>query len=287
MAWLDAALGAWLLVSHPADAEDPLAALERRQQEIFNEVAPSVVHIATPDGIGSGFIVSTNGLVLTNAHVVGEHQEVNVTFHDGKRVRGKILERVEDVDLALVAVPVRRTRPLELASVRDLRVGAWVGAVGHGMGGIWSYNTGMVSNIYPVGDDRSLFQTQIPLNPGNSGGPLIDREGRVVGVATAKIADAEGINFGVKIDVAPNYLPRMRMHCSCLTVKAPAGVPIFIDDEMVGEGPAAVIIAEPRRYEIFAVIGGKREQTAVLFPLVRETTLGSSGGTSGRGHPTD
>lgn len=274
---MHAILLSWsLLAAAPAVAEpvlDPIAALERQQQALFVAVAPSVVFIRTKEGFGSGFFVSKDGLVLTNRHVVGEADEVEVVLHDGRTTKGTVVQRAEaDVDLALVDLPVRGARPLAFADVRRLGVGAWAAAVGHGVGAIWTFNTGMISNIYPVGD-LPVVQTQIPLNPGNSGGPVIDRNGRVLGVVTAGIQAAQSLNFAVRIDVAARVLPALRKHCDCLVVHAPEGVPIFIDDALAGHGPTAVVVAEAGRHRAFVVVDGKRRAGQAELPAVREIDL--------------
>ncbi|MCX4246354.1 S1C family serine protease [Paraliomyxa miuraensis] len=264
------------LATKPTPTEpafDPLAALERQQQALFAATAPSVVFIRTKDGFGSGFFVSKDGLVLTNRHVVGEAKQVEVVFHDGRGATGKVVQMATgDIDLALVKVPVRGSRPLPFADVRTLSVGAWAAAIGHGVGAIWTFNTGMISNIYPVGD-LPVVQTQIPLNPGNSGGPVIDRNGRVVGVVTAGIQEAQNLNFAIRVDVAARVLPRLREHCDCLVVHAPEGVPIFVDDELVGHGPVAVVVAEPGSHHAFAVVKGQRRSGTAELPKVREIDL--------------
>ena len=232
------ALGAVLLVgarpreAAPASPADPLETIERAEQALFRRIAPSVAFIADSRGFGSGFVVGADGLLLTNAHVVGEAKTVKVVLHDGRALVGKVLARAPDkLDLALVQVDARDLVPLELGGLADLKVGSFAASVGHGKGGIWTFNTGMVSNIYPAGDaSRPVFQTQIPLNPGSSGGPVFDRFGRVVGVVTAGMTDSNSINFAIKIDVALASFPELAPACSaCLTVMAPAGVPVFLE----------------------------------------------------------
>jgi len=253
-------------------AADPLAALEARQQAIFERVAASVVFIEGADGFGSGFFVSDDGLILTNAHVVGKASRVTVVLHDGSRLQGEVVERAPDgVDLALVRVKVSR-RPLPLGG-RSLRVGSWVASVGHGAGGVWAFTTGMISNIYPLGSDRPLLQTQIPLNPGNSGGPIVDREGRAVGIVTARLRDTDLINFAIRMDYAVRVLAGLRAVCDCLTIAAPEGIPVLVDGEMVGKGRLVVLPAEPRTYRVQAVVGGKLRQQDVTYPEVRSVSL--------------
>lgn len=254
---------------------DPLEALERAQQALFLKTAPAVVFIATPKGFGSGFFVSNDGLILTNDHVVGSQSIVDVVLHDGSKLKGKVVERAADnVDLALVQLVEPRTTPaLALVQSDDLKVGAWVGAVGHGLGGIWTYSVGMVSNIYPEGSQRPIFQTQIPLNSGSSGGPMIDRHGRVVGVTTLGVKGANNVNFGIHIGVAFSTLKKMAAHCECLVIHAPAGLPIFVDGKMAGKGPRLVVPASAREYELFVVHQGKMNKQKVRFPEVREVNL--------------
>jgi S1-C subfamily serine protease len=254
----------------PTDAGDPLRALERRQMEIFDAVAPSVVFISTADGFGSGFFVSRDGLIVTNAHVVGRRTKVTVVTHDGRKLVGTVVERAaHGVDLAAVDVPLTGTKPLPLAPASELAVGLWAAAVGHGRGGIWTFNTGMIANIYPADRSRPLIQTQIPLNPGASGGPVIDRQGRVLGVTTAGVTDAQSMNFALRADLIAAALRRVRPHCACLVVHAPQGAQIFVDDVLVGSGPEAVVLAQPRTYAVRVVHRGRRTRHAVRFPRQR------------------
>jgi len=262
----------WALAG-PARA-DPLADLESQQQALFEKVAGAVVFIASEGGFGSGFFVDGKGLVLTSAHVVGKQEKVKVVLRDGRRVEGTVRQRGSgDVDLALVQLPVANTPALALATDAELRIGTWAAAVGHGHGGIWAFTTGMVSNIYPLGADRPVFQTQIPLNPGNSGGPIVDRRGRVLGVVTAGIEKASSLNFAIRIDSACTTLPLLADRCLLLTVRAPAGVPVFVDGVMAGKGPVVTVAARPRGYEVFAVVGGQMRKKKVTVPAEREVDL--------------
>ncbi len=255
--------------------EDALLAMERQQQALFEKVTPSVVFISKGDSFGSGFFVGTDGLVLTNAHVVEGREKVEVVLHDGRKVQGTVVERgAKEVDVALVRVPLKDTPVPPLGGVGDVRVGSWVGAVGHGRGAVWTFNSGMVSNIYPDGAERPVFQTQIPLNPGNSGGPIFDWRGTVVGIVTAGIEGASAINFGIGMDVARKALSTLAGACECLVVNAPEGVPVFVDGTMVGTGPRVVLpVTRKRVYEVFAVIAGQMKKQQVRYPEAREVTL--------------
>jgi serine protease Do len=253
-------------------APDPLAELERRQQELFNRVAPSVVFLSRGNTLGSGFFVEER-LILTNAHVVKGHDKIDVVLHDGKRLEGRVIERAEDeVDLALVEI-AESGRPLSLASGTDIRVGTWVASVGHGMGGVWSYTTGMISNIYPRGVERPIFQTQIPLNPGASGGPIFDRNGKVLGIVTSGIETSNSINFAIRSEVALQSLSRLSGKCECLVIDAPKGAAVFVDGALRGRGPRVVIPAESRTYKVFRMDGDKILEKTATYPKQKAIDL--------------
>lgn len=257
------------------DPSPALGAVEREQEALFEKVAPSVVFIATHGAFGSGFFVSADGLVLTNAHVVDTSKEVDVVLRDGRKLKGEVLERgANGIDLALVKVPVDGMVPLVLDELSDVKVGSFVASVGHGQGAIWTFNTGMVSNIYPVGAERPVLQTQIPLNHGNSGGPVVDRRGRVVGIVAAGLENSNSINFAIRSDVAARVLTRLAQSAAVLVITAPEGVPVFVDGVGSGQGPRAVVAVTPGPHEVFAVIRGKLDRRRVVFPAVRTVDLG-------------
>lgn len=260
---------ALLLAAAPSD---PISEIERKQQALFEKIAPSVVFISDKRKFGSGFYVEPN-LVLTNAHVVEGASRVDVILHDGRRAIGTVVERAADkIDLALIEVS-EPGKPLALASGEDLRVGTWVASVGHGMGGIWTFTTGMISNIYPAGDARPLFQTQIPLNPGASGGPVVNSSGKVLGIVTAGIEDSNAINFAIRSDVATLKLERLATSCECLVILAPKDANVFVDGKMRGAGPRVVVQAERRTYNVFTVVDGKMKESKVTYPATKTVDL--------------
>jgi putative serine protease PepD len=183
-------------------------------QGLLNKVSPSVVsiHTGTRDGdaAGSGIVVSDDGLVLTNAHVVEGAQTIEVDFSDGRTVEARLIGAVPENDVALVkaeglAEPVTAA---ELGSSSALQVGDEVVAIGNALnlGDDPSVTTGIVSALSrsiqsPTGDVLAdLIQTDAAINPGNSGGPLVNSKGQVVGVNTAILADAQNIGFALSID---------------------------------------------------------------------------------------
>lgn len=246
---------------------------EEWRQEIFARLVPSVVFISHSGSFGSGFFVTDDGLVLTNAHVVGDANEVTSILHDGRKLTAKVVERLKDIDLALIQVPIKTSRAIPLVFSDRLRVGAWVGAISHGHGAIWTFNTGIVSNIYPDGNARPVFQTQIPLNPGSSGGPIFDRQGHVVGIVTAGLAEANNINFGIKIDVALRKLKQLSDRCACLRIRAPENVAVYVDGVLAGTGPLIIIPDHPDYKELSAVIGNKLVRHSLVQNKSRSVNL--------------
>jgi S1-C subfamily serine protease len=253
---------------------DPFEEAERAQQALYEKVAPAVVVVRRGDLLGSGFFVRADGLLLTSAHVVGEGGTVSVVLRDGRTVTGQVVERAADkVDLALVQAPVDGVATLELDPETDVRVGAFAAAVGHGEGdrGLWTFGVGMVSNLHPLGRERPVLQTQIPLNPGSSGGPVVDRRGRVIGVVTSGIQLANAVNFAIRAEVAVRSLPRLSTAAGWLVVTAPAGANVFVDGVHVGVGPRVALPVKPGRREVLVVAGGRMERRVVDFP--QESTV--------------
>ncbi|HEY7698300.1 MAG TPA: trypsin-like peptidase domain-containing protein [Vicinamibacteria bacterium] len=176
-------------------------------EETIGRTIESVVSIISDEGRGSGFLVDPR-TVITNHHVVGASRSVLVKLSNGSALSGTVERIAEAHDLALVRLDRDLTdrRSLELASVSEVRVGQEVYVIGSPMGVLESSVTrGIVSAIRPF-EGATLVQTDAAINPGNSGGPLLDRSGRVVGIATMKVAEGESIGFAVAADHARELL---------------------------------------------------------------------------------
>ncbi len=201
-----AALAAALAAPRPAAATDSIESLEDQQTALYERIAPSVALLSRAGATGSGFFVAPDAIV-TNAHVVGDARAVNVVVADGRMLRGEV-ERIAagGLDLALVRVPLADGRALSLASPDALRPGSFVATVGHGAGSAASFAVGLVASVRPLGRDVPLIQAQLPLRPGSSGAPVVDRAGRVVGVVTAGAKDASGLVFAIRADVVAREL---------------------------------------------------------------------------------
>lgn len=261
-------------LAHGDDVSPTLAALEREQTALFERVAPSVVFIASPSGFGSGFFVSDRGHVLTNRHVVQGVDAVRVVMHDGRKLGGKVVARgAGGLDVALVKLDVTGTPPLRIVSSNAARIGGWVGSVGHGRGGIWTFSAGLISNLWGDARRSGVMQTQIPLNPGASGGPIFDRTGAVVGIVTAGVVDAQAINFAIRSDTAVGGLGELCQLTECMLVDAPPGAAVQLDGHFVGNGPRLALLVGKGDHVLSTVLGGRRTRRTVHWPQERAVDL--------------
>jgi len=169
-----------------------------------------------PRGVGSGFIISEDGYVLTNNHVIAGSSDIFVTLSDGKEHRAKVVGTDSRTDLALLKVDARGLKPLPIGESRSLRKGQWVLAIGSPFGLESTVTAGIVSAINrETGDYLPFIQTDVAVNPGNSGGPLIDLSGRVVGVNSQIVSRSGGfmgISLAIPIDEAMNVVEQLKAH---------------------------------------------------------------------------
>ncbi|HEY8425700.1 MAG TPA: trypsin-like peptidase domain-containing protein [Limnochordales bacterium] len=209
-------------------SDEPLLdAFSEAVTRAVDRVSPAVVRIATRkettpfygpwpsrrEGIGSGVIVSPEGLVVTNHHVVAGAQRLFATLRDGRTLPASVLGQDPAHDLALLRLPAQALPAAELGDSESLRVGQLVIAIGNPLGLEATVTTGVVSAkgrtlATPTGLMANLIQTDASINPGNSGGPLVDASGRVVGINTAVILGAQGIGFAVPVSAVRDLLAR-------------------------------------------------------------------------------
>ncbi len=160
----------------------------------------------TPKGVGSGFIISADGFVLTNAHVVEGSDEVFVTLTDKREFKAKIIGSDRRTDVALVKIDGTKLPRLTMGDSSKIRVGEWVIAIGSPFGLENTVTAGIISaNSRDTGDYLPLIQTDVAVNPGNSGGPLINMRGEVIGINSqiySRSGGYMGISFAVPIDEA-------------------------------------------------------------------------------------
>ncbi len=198
--------------------------------DLYDRVSPAVVRITSvainpydvtdrvSRAIGSGVIIDTAGLVLTNAHVVFGRQAISVTLDDGTTVSAKLIGGDPLFDIAVLRIPSPSAGTLPVAvagSSAGARVGEEVFAIGNPLGLDQTVTRGVVSAINRLLPEMSLagtvplIQTDAPINPGNSGGPLVNRCGEVIGLTTAYLADAQNIGFAIPIDLVKAVLPSL------------------------------------------------------------------------------
>ncbi len=195
------------------------------EAQLYRDVSPSVVLVLAGDSLGSGSLLTLDGNVITNYHVVGDSPEVGVIFkplQEGQKlsrssvVRAQVVKVDQVADLALlkVAEVPTQARPMVLGNMAAISVGSDVHAIGHPTGEAWTYTRGIVSQIRAdygwstesgVEHIAKVIQTQTPINPGNSGGPLLDDSGKLVGINSFK-TEGEALNFAVSVDDVQRFL---------------------------------------------------------------------------------
>jgi serine protease Do len=159
-------------------------------------------------GLGSGFIVSSDGLILTNAHVVKDAAEVTVKLTDRREFKAKVVGADPQTDVAVLKIDARDLPTVRLGSAKDIKVGEWVVAIGSPFGFENSVTSGIVSaksRSLPDGTYVPFIQTDVAVNPGNSGGPLFNMKGEVIGINSqiySRSGGYQGVSFAVPIDTA-------------------------------------------------------------------------------------
>ena len=177
----------------------------------FFDNAPQ--HSYKQRSLGSGFIISNEGFILTNNHVVAGADEIKVKLSDGREFKAVVKGMDEKLDLAVLKIEVKGALPVaELGDSDTIQVGEWVMAIGNPFGLNQTVTAGIVSakgRVIGSGPYDDYIQTDASINPGNSGGPLFNASGRVIGINTAIVAGGQGIGFAIPINMAKSVLPQL------------------------------------------------------------------------------
>jgi Do/DeqQ family serine protease len=178
-------------------------------RRFFGSQMPGQSQRRVQRGTGSGFIISADGRILTNAHVVDGADTVKVTLKDGRSFVGKVMGKDELTDVAVVKIQADKLPTVTLGNSEQLQPGQWAIAIGNPLGLDNSVTTGIISatgrssSLIGAGDKRvDYIQTDAAINPGNSGGPLLNARGEVIGMNTAIIQGAQGLGFAIPISTA-------------------------------------------------------------------------------------
>jgi len=206
------------MVRFPARDEELLDAYSHAVTSVVDAVGPAVVSVSLPRGGGSGVMFAPDGYLLTNAHVVGRARGVKIGLPDGSTHDGNVVGADPATDLAVVHIDGSHLPTAELGNSARLRVGQLVVAIGNPLGFSFTVSAGVVSALgrsLRAQDGRlmdAIIQSDVALNPGNSGGPLVDSHARVVGINTAVILGAQGLSFSVPVDTARWVLGELMQH---------------------------------------------------------------------------
>lgn len=266
--------------------------LQQRQQP---QVAPGKPR---PYGLGTGFIIREDGLIVTNNHVIqgADGIQVQLSEKSDKLYDAKVIGYDERTDIALIKITPDGKLPVAaLGSSKNLEVGAWVAAFGNPYGHGHSMTKGIVSSIgREIGEINKipLIQTDASINPGNSGGPLVDTKGYVVGVNSAIDARAQGIGFAIPIDEVKAIIPQLeksgRIQKGFIGIRL-GDIDPSVDPSYLGlEEPEGAVItgierngpaakAGLRPYDIVVEFNGKKIKSSTdLMDSVGDAKIGST-----------
>lgn len=247
------------------------------------------------NSLGTGFVISKDGFILTNNHVVEMSEEIKVRLSDKRECSAKIIGRDPLTDLALIRIETDTpVEPILLGNSDQLEVGDWVVAIGNPFGLSNTVTAGVVSAMYRqigIGPYENFIQTDAPINPGNSGGPLLNTQGEVVGITTWLLSQNGGnlgIGFAIPINMAKEMLPQLKkgkvvrgwMGTAVQTITPELKAKLRLDNQK-GALVADVIPASPahvagiRRGDVIVSFGSREiEEAADLPALVAASPIG-------------
>jgi len=180
-----------------------LSAVSGDFSSIVEDAVHGVVSVLTDDGQGSGAVYSDDGYIVTNYHVVKTATDIEVLFSDGSRVDAVLIGADAVNDVALLRVGLSNLNELDFGNSNDVKIGQKVVALGNPLGLSFTVTEGIVSakDRIIIEGAAGLIQTDVAVNPGNSGGPLLNKEGEVIGIVNAKLAGYEGLGFAIPSNI--------------------------------------------------------------------------------------
>ncbi len=218
---------------------------------------PSVVSVVTETSLGSGFVVSPNGLVVTNLHVVAGRAEVLVVIGGEKLPVKRIYNGDIKRDLVVLEVETKGLRALRLGDSDRVRTGEQVVAIGNPLGLDHTVSNGLVSAVREVAPELTMLQISAPIAPGSSGGPLFNDRGEVIGVATGILVGGQNLNFGVPV----NYLKPLLESPSPLSMEAFA--------ETTAEPEAPTVKRQIPKHALSVLDGCKPHSIALMLESIQ------------------
>ena len=179
-------------------------------EDIIQSVKVSILKVQSNTGNGTGFVVSNQGHIMTCAHVLVSDRFQVISEH-GDRRSVEVLGKDETCDLAILYAESLTEPPLSFADPATIAEGQTVYALGHPLGLDFTLSRGIISNRQRVRNSVSLLQTDVSLNPGNSGGPLVNEQGEVIGVANQVLEGGQGLGFGIALQHIFAFAAQMRI----------------------------------------------------------------------------
>ena len=241
-----------------------------------------------PKGMGTGVIVSSDGKIVTNNHVIQGANTIHVTLSDSRQYAAKVLGTDRINDVAILKITDEKSFPVaELSSSEEVRIGEWVATIGNPLGVGQTVTVGVLSaRGRHISDSsvelRDLLQTDAAINPGNSGGPLVNVQGRVIGINTAIIPSAQGIGFAIPAEtvvrIIENLTPAIRRY-----LELPQNINGVVVGRVVKNGPAHkagltmgdVIVkvagqSTPSAYDLQGIVRSLKVGDTVKINYIRE-----------------
>jgi len=190
-------------------------------EEMVESVKASVLFLEESGSVGTGFVMSTSGHVLTCHHVVSGNS-MNGVLATGEAARLELLARDSSCDLAILSGAASSTPPLRFADPLSIREGQTVYAVGHPHGLGFTISRGVVSSCNRTMNGIDFIQTDVSLNPGNSGGPIVNEDGEVVAIATGVVTESQGLGFGLALRYVFAFTAQLRLTVERASLLRPA-----------------------------------------------------------------